>query len=104
MDKINKKFLLALIITISLLFTFSCTKSDNAFKQEYESVNGKVLTGEILYRALLIDENNPYRKVELEDIIAKLENKETFYLYVGDPLCPWCRSGLEKMIEVANKE
>ncbi len=30
-----------------------------------------------------------------------INNKESFYLYVGDSLCPWCRSGLEKMIEVA---
>ena len=34
-------------------------------------------------------------------MLKKIENKETFYLYVGDHLCPWCRSGLEKMIDVA---
>ena len=37
-------------------------------------------------------------------IESKINNKESFYLYVGDSLCPWCRSGLEKMIEVAKKE
>ena len=30
-----------------------------------------------------------------------INNKETFYLYVGDAMCPWCRSVLEKSIEIA---
>ncbi|MBP5684163.1 MAG: hypothetical protein J6X02_02775 [Bacilli bacterium] len=33
-----------------------------------------------------------------------IENKETFYLYVGDPLCPWCRSAIEKATEIATKK
>ena len=32
-----------------------------------------------------------------------IEDKKTFYLYVGDTLCPWCRSVIEKSIEVAKK-
>ena len=32
-----------------------------------------------------------------------IENKETFYVYFGDELCPWCRSVIEKFIEVAKK-
>ena len=74
------------------------------FKEEYEKVNGKVMINDIKYRTLDIDKNNPYVKVSIDEIAKKIENGETFYLYVGDHLCPWCRSGLEKMIEVANKE
>ena len=73
------------------------------FKAEYEKVNGKVMINDIKYRTLDIDKNNPYVKVSIDEIAKKIENNETFYLYVGDHLCPWCRSGIEKMIEVANK-
>ena len=74
------------------------------FKAEYEKVNGKVMINDIKYRTLDINENNPYVKVSIDEIAKKIKNGETFYVYVGDHLCPWCRSGLEKMIEVANKE
>ena len=74
------------------------------FKEEYEKVNGKTMINDIKYRTLDIDSNNPYVKVSIDEIAKKIENKESFYLYVGDHLCPWCRSGLEKMIEVANRE
>ena len=39
-----------------------------------------------------------------EEIVKMLDNKETFYLYVGDPLCPWCRSVIEKATEIATKK
>ena len=74
------------------------------FKEEYESVNGKTMINDIVYRTLDIDKNNPYVKVSIDVIAKKIQNGESFYLYVGDHLCPWCRSGLEKMIEVANRE
>ncbi|MBR1817683.1 MAG: hypothetical protein IJ772_02425 [Bacilli bacterium] len=32
-----------------------------------------------------------------------MENKETFYVYFGDKLCPWCRSVIEKSIQVAKE-
>ena len=79
-------------------------KSALDFKKEYEKVNGKTMINDIKYRTLDINKKNPYVKVSIDEIAKKIENGETFYLYVGDHLCPWCRSGLEKMIEVANKE
>ena len=74
------------------------------FKEEYEKVNGTTMKGDIKYRTLNIDKNNPYVKVSIDEIAKKIQNGESFYLYVGDHLCPWCRSGIEKMIEVANRE
>ena len=38
-----------------------------------------------------------------KELLEKIDNKETFYVYFGDELCPWCRSVIEKFIEVANK-
>lgn len=75
-----------------------------AFKEEYEKVNDKVIKDDKKHRSLNIPEDNPYIKTDIKEIIEKINTKETFYLYVGDSLCPWCRSGLEKMIEVAKKE
>ena len=100
-----KKLLLVFVVMISLFMITGCgNKSGKEFKEEYEALNGKVLKGDIKYRDLSINENNPYEKVSIDKIAEMIKNKETFYLYVGDPMCPWCRSGLEKMIEVANKE
>ena len=101
-----KKRLLSIVLVVLGLFILTgCNKeareSALSFKEEYESVNDKVMKGDIKYRVLNISEENPYVKVEPKEIVEKINNKETFYLYVGDPLCPWCRSGLEKMIEVA---
>jgi thiol-disulfide isomerase/thioredoxin len=100
-----KKIFLSLLVVISLFMITGCVRqSAKDFKEEYEAINGRTIRDDIKYRDLTIPEENPYIKVSSDDIAEKIKNKETFYLYVGDPLCPWCRSGLEKMIEVANKE
>ncbi len=112
----KKKFIVMLTIIMSLCLITGCGKTEEKkeetkarqsaldFKEEYEALNDKVAKGDLKYRSLDIKENNPYVKVTPKEILEKIKNKETFYLYVGDPLCPWCRSGLEKMIEVANAE
>ena len=102
-----KKTLLILLLVITLFTMTGCTRGRKYaldFKEEYEAINGKTMRDDITYRTLTIDKKNPYIKVEPSEIVKKIENKESFYLYIGDPLCPWCRSGLEKMIEVAIKE
>ena len=100
-----KKLLFAFVALLTLVTLTGCGKNyGKEFKEEYEALNGKILKGDIKYRDLNINENNPYEKVSIDKIAEMINNKETFYLYVGDPMCPWCRSGLEKMIEVANKE
>ena len=110
--KKNLKIIIAIIIAVGVAITCvillggkeKYKQSALDFKEEYEKVNGKTMLNDIKYRVLDIDKNNPYVKVSIDEIAKKIKNKETFYLYVGDHLCPWCRSGLEKMIEVANRE
>lgn len=103
-----KKIFLA-VIALFLVFTVTAcnSKKDNssalAFKEEYESLNGKENASGKVHRTLNIDSNNPYVKVTPKDIVEKINNNDTFYLYVGDPLCPWCRSVVEKSIEVAKE-
>lgn len=72
------------------------------FKEDYESLNGEVNLSGLEYRNVSIDKNNPYVYATAEEIIKKIENNETFFLYFGDKQCPWCRSVIEKSIEVAN--
>ena len=113
MDKKTKMILAVLLIlgaTASIINLVRLTLVNKprqeaiAFKEEYEAVNGKVIKGDLKQRNLTIPEDNPYIKTDIKTIVEKIKNNETFYLYVGDSLCPWCRSGLDKMIEVAKKE
>ena len=106
----RKKILLLITVLLIGGLTFAgCTfeaKPKQAaidFKNEYEQVNGKEAKQGVQWRSLNIAEDNPYVKVTDDDIAKKIQDGETFYLYVGDHLCPWCRSGIEKMIEVAKK-
>ncbi len=103
-----KKFIIGIMcLFILFLFTGCEVKKDNQaaldFKEEYESLNGVKNSRGVEHRTITIPEDNPYEKVDPNRIVEMIENKESFYLYVGDSLCPWCRSVLEKSIEVAKE-
>lgn len=105
-----KKYLSIVMILLILIGVSACKKEEKntnpsalAFKEEYESLNGKTNASGKEHRTVTIDQDNPFEKVEASKIAELLNNKETFYVYFGDPLCPWCRSVIEKSIEVANK-
>jgi len=100
-----KKVFLSIILVVSLLFVLSgcATKASKEFKSEYEALNGKTNSSGKEHRTVNIPKDNPFEKVSASEIVSKIENKETFYVYFGDELCPWCRSVVEKAIEVAKK-
>ena len=99
--------LIALITLVTIFMLQKNNKSDNkpalAFKEEYEALNGKMARYKKPHRTLNIQEDNPYIKVTPSEVVKMLENKESFYLYVGDPLCPWCRSVIEQSIKSAKE-
>lgn len=115
-----KKILLIILI---LIFMCSCTnKKDESqacdlfeecggettisvhdFKIDYESINGLKNKKDVYYRILNIPEDNPIVYTSGEEIINLINNKESFYLYVGDKLCPWCRSNIETAIKIAKE-
>ena len=101
----KKKIFLIMFIMMTIMSLTGCKNNKYAleFKEEYESINGVANKNGKEHRAITIDEDNPYIKTTPEEIVKKINNKETFFLYVGDSLCPWCRSVLEKSIEVAKK-
>lgn len=99
------KKILILLISLTLLTSCSKSETDNIkFKKEYEKLNTvEMIEGEN-YRNLDISEDNPFIYVTAEDIVSKIEAKETFYVYFGSGKCPWCRSVIETFISVANEE
>ena len=102
----KKKLLVVLLLVLGVFTLTGCDKKVKreeglAFKREYEALNGQTTASGKEWRSLNISEYNPMIKVSDTDIANKIENKETFYLYVGDPLCPWCRSGLQKFVDIA---
>ena len=102
----KNKLLAVLIAIFSILILTSCVdKNSDAykFKTEYESLNNTKVFGKKV-RNIKIDDNNPFIYAKASDIVKKIENNETFVVYFGFAKCPWCRSVLPTLIDVAKKE
>ena len=101
----NKKFIIGLLLIVVGVLGFillnNKTNPALAFKNDYESVNGKENAHGKVHRVIKIDENNPFITTTVDDILNRVNDKESFYVYFGSKLCPWCRSSIEKAIEVA---
>lgn len=103
----NKKNLLIiglLIVVVIFVFIFgNKAESTDAerFKKEYESLNGEVNDSGKAYRKLSISKKNPIKYSTADEIVRRIDNKETFIVYFGFSKCPWCRSVLPTMFEVA---
>lgn len=112
----KRNLILVLVLFISILTLVGCGKKENtegtikpteaskAFKKDYESLNGKTNKSGKEHRSVNIPEANPMEEITAKELVEKIEKKETFYVYFGSTLCPWCRSAIEKAIEVANKK
>lgn len=100
------KRILSCIFIVALFFVLTgCTKKYAVeFKKEYESLNGKTNASGKIHRSVTITKDNPFEKVSSSKVLDMINNNETFYVYFGDSMCPWCRSVIEKCIEVANKK
>ena len=99
----NKKILLLLTTIILTLSLTACGNKDAInFKKSYEALNGVTNQNGNEYRKVTIPKENPIVESSAKTIIEKIENQENFYVYFGSPLCPWCRSVIEKAIQVAN--
>ena len=105
-----------LLVAVGIIYIFSELYNDNEidnpgnqitdsikFKKEYEEFNGKDNGNGNIYRALSISDENPFIYKEAKDIVKMMNNNESFVVYFGFGKCPWCRSAIEKAIEVANK-
>lgn len=102
----NKKILLFLLLFSVLLV--GCTKTiskvtdGEKFKQEYENLNGKQYDN-VKIRSVNISKDNPFIYKNAEDIIEMINQKKSFVVYFGYAKCPWCRSMIEELIDVAKE-
>ena len=94
--------ILMLVLSIFLL-TGCVDKNSDAykFKKEYESINNKDNGHGNKHRELSIPDDNPFIYATCKDIVEKMNNNETFVVYFGFKECPWCRSILNELINVA---
>ena len=97
--------ILTLVLLIFIVITCIYKNYSNAikFKKEYEILNGKKNNNGDIHRTISIRFDNPFIYQNANDIIKRIESKETFYVYFGSSYCPWCRSVIEKAIEIAKK-
>ena len=103
-----KKYIVYLLIVIVTLVTVGCSSKKESiglsFKNDYESVNGKENSSGKIHRTLSIPEDNVFVFSSASEVLKKIDNKETFYVYFGSKLCPWCRSTIEKANEIASEK
>jgi len=112
MDKTNKIFLTIIIFcTLSVIgiCTYAIMNHENEvvsdaqkFKEEYEALNETVI-GEYVYRSLDISTDNPIIYKTGKEVLDVLKN-ESAIVYFGFAACPWCRSILPTLLEVAEDE
>ena len=108
-----KKKIFSLLILVASIFTLTaCGKQEKdtkeskaaiAFKKDYESLNDQVGKSGKKNRTVSIPKDNMFEQITAKEALEKIEKGETFYIYFGDKLCPWCRSVIEKNIEVAKE-
>lgn len=101
-----KKILFVSLIALSLVMT-GCKKDNKLaleFKNDYEELNGKENASGKIHRTITISKDNKFEEVTPSEVLKKIENKESFYVYFGSRLCPWCRSVIEKADEISRNK
>ena len=93
-----------LILIICMLFVLTgCSNDGKEFAEKYESMNGKKSVHGDIFRTIELSDDNVFVKTTIEDVAKMIRNKETFYLYVGDEMCPWCRATIESADQVSRE-
>ncbi len=101
-----KKFLIGTLIILFVITLTGCSleSESDKFREDYETLNGeKTPDGNNKYREINIDYNNPMKYSSFKEVLDKINNKDTFIVYVGFSACPWCRSVLPYVLESAKE-
>lgn len=93
---------LVVLAYLRLVSNNNVTEDSIKFKEEYEELNGKDATLGRKYKELEIDESNPIKYSNYDEIIDIIKNK-TGIIYLGFPECPWCRTALPVLFDVAKE-
>ena len=104
-----KKNILVISLLLIVLLLTGCTKETvgkdaKKFKEDYEALNGVTIKDDIKHRSITIPEKNPIEYKTFEEISKMIDDKESFVLYVGFSACPWCRSVIPYVLEVAKEK
>lgn len=91
--------LLAIVLGFLKLDNKNTLNDSIKFKNEYEKFNGEKV-GDKTYSKLNISGNNPIKYSSYDEIINIIK-KGTGIIYLGFPECPWCRSALPVLFDVA---
>jgi thiol-disulfide isomerase/thioredoxin len=96
--------ILASIALILSLYTFKdkVIKDNIKFKNEYESLNGKLNSHDKEYVKVELDDDNPYVYATYDEVMDILKNK-TGVIYFGFPECPWCRNMVPVLADAAKE-
>lgn len=96
--------ILASIALILSLYTFKdkVIKDNIKFKNEYESLNGKLNSNDKEYVKVELDADNPYVYATYDEVMDILKNK-TGVIYFGFPECPWCRNMVPVLADAAKE-
>jgi len=100
-----KKFLISTLILLFVITLTGCSleSESDKFREDYESLNGEKTEDGNKYREISIDYNNPIKYSSFKEVKEKIDNKDTFIVYVGFSACPWCRSVLPYVLESAKE-
>lgn len=93
-------------ILFGILFYFDWEEKNSdsyKFKVEYESLNGEKNDNGNEYRELNISKNNRIKYSTAKEILNKMNKNETFVVYFGFAKCPWCRSMIENLLDLAEE-
>lgn len=105
----KKKIFMLMIISLALVSLTGCFKSEDKeksgvkFKNDYEEINGKENKSGKKHRSVTISEDNAFIETTPEELVKKIDDGDSFYIYFGSRLCPWCRSVIEKADEISRE-
>ena len=75
-----------LMITLTMLLLTGCSK---------RSIMNNYLQ--------LTDNHHVYQEIKVDQVVKKIEKKESFYLVMGFPECPWCQALMPVLNDVAKE-
>lgn len=75
----------------------------NKFRSEYMELNDKMASGGVLYPNTVISENNTIKYISAREAVNIL-SEETGIIYFGYSTCPWCRTLVTPLTEVAESK
>lgn len=79
------------------------TSDSQTFKSEYESLNNQSDGDGKVYRSVIISDDNPIKYVTANDIVNKIDAKDTFVVLFGSSKSHYSRATIESMLSVINE-